>query len=187
MSSFIAGKLLVASQQLRDPNFARSVVLMLEHTDDGALGVLLNRPSPKTIEQVWQSLDAKPVDNSQPVFLGGPVPGPLIALHTRESLSESAVLPGLYMSVQRDVIDQLVRDADQPLRLYSGHSGWGNGQLEDEMQIGGWHTVDAKVEDVFGDERANQTLWERVLQRIALDIMLPGIDEEHLPPDSRWN
>lgn len=183
----IAGKLLVASQQLRDPNFARSVVLMLEHSEQGALGVVLNQPSPKSIEHVWESMDAEPVSCDQPVYLGGPVPGPLIALHRSEPLGERCVLPGLYMSVQRDVIDQLVRQADEPLRLYSGHSGWGDGQLEGELELGGWHTVEAKIDDVFADLQDIDSLWQRVLKRIALDILLPGVAEEDLPPDPNWN
>ena len=185
--SSIAGKLLVASRQLRDPNFARVVVLMLEHSSEGALGVVLNRPSPKTVCDVWESLGEGPVDNEDPVFLGGPVPGPLIALHAIEELGEKSILPGLYMSVQKDVIEQLVRTPDTRLRLYSGHSGWGEGQLEGELKAGGWYTIDADSQDVFGNQDENELLWSEALKRIALAIMLPGVAPDELPPDPNWN
>ncbi len=160
---------------------------MLEHSHEGALGVVLNRPSPKTVDDVWQSLGEDPVDNLDPVFLGGPVPGPIIAVHATEELGEKPVMPGVYMSVQKDVIEQLVRTPDTRLRLYSGHSGWGGGQLEDELKAGGWHTADACTHDVFNTADEIDHLWQRVLERIALEIMLPGIPKDDLPPDPSWN
>jgi putative transcriptional regulator len=136
---------------------------------------------------VWESLGEGPVDNDDPVFLGGPVPGPLIALHATEELGEKPVIPGLFMSVQRDVIEQLVRTPDTRLRLYSGHSGWGTGQLESELKAGGWHTVASDLRDVFGGVEETEELWQQVLTRIALKIMLPGVSPKELPPDPTWN
>jgi putative transcriptional regulator len=185
--AFIAGKLLVASRHLRDPNFLRTVVLMLEHSQEGALGVVLNRPSAKTVCDVWESLGEGPIDNLDSVYLGGPVPGPLIALHATEELGEKAVLPGLFMSVQREVIEQLVHTPDTRLRLYSGHAGWGSGQLESELKAGGWYTIAACSEDVLFELDEIDNLWDRVLTRIALKIMLPGIALDQLPPDASWN
>jgi putative transcriptional regulator len=185
--SFIGGKLLVASKHLRDPNFARTVVLMLEHSQEGALGVVLNRPSDKTVCDVWESLGEGLIDNDEFVYLGGPVPGPLIAVHAMEELGEKQVIPGVYMSVQRDVIQQLVHTPDTRLKLFSGHSGWGDGQLEGELKAGGWHVVDARLDDVFGDEAHFDRLWNKVLKRIALGIMLPGVSPDDLPPDPNWN
>ncbi len=185
--SFIAGKLLVASRQLGDPNFAHTVVLILEHSHEGALGVVLNRPSPKSVCDIWESLGEGLVENDDPVLLGGPVPGPLIALHAIEELGEKTVIAGLFMSVQKDVIEQLVHTPDTRLRLYSGHSGWGSGQLEEELKAGGWHTIAACTEDVFGDLEQIDLLWQQVLKRIALKIMLPSIPPDELPPDPSWN
>lgn len=160
---------------------------MLEHSDDGALGVVLNRPSPKTVCDVWESIGEGPLDNDQPVYLGGPVPGPLIALHALEELGEKQVADGVYMSVQREVIEQLVHTPDTRLRLYSGHSGWGGGQLEEELSAGGWHTIASGSADVFSAENDTEMLWERVIQRIAIGIMLPGVRPDELPPDPTLN
>ncbi len=185
--SFLSGKLLVASRELGDPNFAETVVMMLEHSEEGALGVILNRPSTTTVSEAWEQFGEGSVDDDTPVFLGGPVPGPLIALHATEEFGEKQVLPGVYMSVQRDVIEKLVKVPDTRLRLYSGHSGWGGGQLEEEMQMGGWHTVAAKPQDVFGDQDHTERLWSMVLDRMAIEINLPGISPKQLPDDPHLN
>lgn len=160
---------------------------MLEHSSEGALGVVLNRPAPKTVSEVWESLGEGAIENDDPVFLGGPVPGPLIALHATEELGEKTVIPGLFMSVQRDVIEQLVHTPDTRLRLYSGHSGWGAGQLESELKAGGWYTIAATANDVFGTPEEIDLLWTQVLKRVALKIMLPGVAPDKLPSDPSWN
>jgi len=183
----LSGKLLVASRLLRDPNFARTVVLLLEHSDEGALGVILNRPSPKTVRHVWESIDEPECDNDDLIYLGGPVQGPLIALHATEELGEKQVLPGIFMSVQKESIEQLVRSPELPARLYSGHSGWGGSQLEGELKEGGWHTVAARPDDLLRDDDTNESLWADTLQRISLDILMPGISPDDLPPDPSWN
>lgn len=185
--AYIGGKLLVASRSLRDPNFARTVVLMIEHSDEGALGVVLNRPSRKTVDDVWESVGEPPLGNHDLVYLGGPVQGPLIAVHAAEELGEKEVLPGVFMSVERSVLEQLVQTPESQARLYSGHSGWGGGQLEGELRAGGWHVIDAVAGDAFTPPDENDLLWERVLNRLALGIMLPGIPTEELPPDPLWN
>lgn len=180
----LVGKFLVASRQLRDPNFLQTVVLMLEHGEEGALGVVLNRPTEKSITDVWDAIDADPVENPRPLYQGGPVPGPLIGLHTSEELSEKTVLPGLYLSLQRHSLDELVRQDNHPYRLFTSNSGWGGGQLEGELEIGGWLTAPGTLDDVFADP---EELWQTVTKRIGLGIMLPGIDPGDLPPDVSLN
>ncbi len=180
----LAGKLLIASRKLRDPNFRETVVLLLEHNDDGALGVVLNRPSDRTVREVWEVVDFDPCDNEQLLNQGGPVPGPLIALHTSEALGEKKLLPGLFLSMQKETVDPLVRQTDYPFRLYTGNSGWGGGQLEEELQQGGWLTGSAKKNDIFVEP---DKLWPKVTNRIALGIIAPGMDPEQLPPDPSMN
>lgn len=180
----LSSQLLVASRKLRDPNFVRTVVLVLEHNEDGALGVVLNRLVDRTVEEVWKAIDAEPCDCQQPLNLGGPVQGPLIALHTAKQLADKPILPGLFMSMQRENVDELVRQADHPFRLYTGNSGWGGGQLEDELQAGGWLTAPASAGDVFADP---DEIWNDVTRRIGLSIILPGIDPDDAPEDPTVN
>ena len=92
----LRGHLLIASPKLVDPNFHRTVVLMIQHTDDGALGLVLNRSTGKLLQNIWSEISEKPCDGELVLHLGGPVPGPLMALHTAEWLSDSEVLPGVF-------------------------------------------------------------------------------------------
>ena len=180
----LAGRFLVASPYLRDPNFARTVVLMLQHEEQGALGVILNRPGDKTVDDVWQLIGSQPCHCDHPVHVGGPVPGPLIALHDQRRYGEKEVLPKLFMSMQRDAIDQLVRRPNAKFRLFSGHSGWGAGQLDAELQAGGWLTSPAVFEEVFADY---ETLWKEVCGKIGRTIIAADIPPHRMPPDPGMN
>ncbi len=180
----LAGKLLVAAPQLTDPNFSQTVVFMIQHEPQGAFGVVLNRPSDKSLSEVWELIGKEPCDVDQLVHIGGPVPGPLLALHTLEPQSDQEILPGLYVTGQEDAFQSLVDHPDAKYRFFSGHSGWAGGQLEDELNAGGWLTSEATVDDVFSD---HETLWKRVTSRIGLQIIAPGLRPEQIPEDPRMN
>jgi putative transcriptional regulator len=180
----LAGHFLVASRHLRDPNFARSVVLMIHHDQQGAMGVVINRPSDKTVREVWAMIGNDPCDREDPIYVGGPVPGPLVAVHALEPFASHEVMPGLYVSTHRDALDLIVRKQDQPFRLYSGHAGWGSGQLENELEAGGWLYTRANKEEVFA---SHESIWKSVTQRIGLEIMAPDLARDHLPPDPSLN
>jgi putative transcriptional regulator len=181
---YLTGHFLVASRYLRDPNFAQSVVLMIHHNDEGAMGVVINRPSEKSVRDVWEMIGNEPCDRDDLIFIGGPVPGPIVALHSVLEFSQHEVLPGLHVATQRDALDVLVRRSNDSLRLYSGHAGWGSGQLEGEMEAGGWLWTRATLDDVFAD---HESIWKTVTQRIGLEIMAPDLDLEHVPPDPSLN
>jgi putative transcriptional regulator len=181
---YLTGHFLVASRYLSDPNFARSVVLMIHHNEQGAMGVVINRPSDKSVREVWEMIGNDPCDREDFIFIGGPVPGPLVALHTIEAFGQHEVLPGLHVATHKDALDLIVRKKDTQVRLYSGHAGWGSGQLEGEMEAGGWLSTRAALEDVFADY---ETIWKTVTQRIGLEIMAPEVDREHVPPDPSLN
>ena len=161
------GKLLIAEPMLGDPNFDRTVVLMIEHTDEGALGVVLNRPTELEVDAVlheWADLAATP-----PVlYMGGPVEqnGVLALGRRRRDVGE---VPG-WTSVLGDVgtID-LHRGPDDVaagldgVRFFAGYSGWGGGQLEAELAEGAWLVVAADTEDVFATD--TEAMWRAVLRR----------------------
>jgi putative transcriptional regulator len=180
----LAGQFLVASPHLRDPNFTRTVVLMLQHEEQGALGVVINRPGDKSVDDVWRMIDSEPPGCDDPVYVGGPVPGPLIPIHDQRLLGEREILPDVFMSMQKDTIDILVTRSSARFRLFSGHSGWGGGQLENELSVGGWLTTPAKSDDVFGDY---ETTWKTVCGRIGLRIIAPNVPPERLPGDPEMN
>ena len=83
MDASLKGKLLVASPAILDPNFRRTVVLMTEHGDEGAMGLILNRPTENTVAEVWKMIGEEEVECPQPIFFGGPVSGPLVSIEGR--------------------------------------------------------------------------------------------------------
>jgi putative transcriptional regulator len=165
-ASFVVGKLLIAEPMLGDPNFERSVVLMLEHTDEGALGVVLNRPTDLQVAAVldeWVDLAADP-----PVlYVGGPVEqNGVIALGRRRGegppLGWSAVMGDLG-TIDLHLEPGVISSDLVGIRFFAGYSGWGPGQLESELEQDAWMVVDAAVDDVFAPDP--ETMWRSVLRR----------------------
>ena len=180
----LKGHFLVASPHLADTNFFRSVVLMIQHDEEGAFGVVLNRPTSHTAAEApdLASEVSGPLDIT--IHLGGPVPGPLVAIHSDMALAELEVTAGVYFSAAREAITGLVSRSQSPFRLFSGYSGWGPGQLDNELEAGGWLTDKASAEDVFSDD---EELWNRIARRIGLDILSPQIRRGQIPDDPSMN
>jgi putative transcriptional regulator len=179
----LQGNVLVASPDLHDPNFLRAVVLIVQHNDQGALGLILNRRTNAKLKQIWEQISTEPCESDEYVHAGGPVEGPLMALHTSEDLAESEVIPGLYIGTNREHLEQLVATSG-PLRVFAGYAGWGGGQLEIEMREGSWHVAPATIEMVFdgaGD------LWHTVMRQITSQTLLSSLKIKHIPPDPRLN
>jgi putative transcriptional regulator len=160
-----AGRMLVAAPMLVDPNFHRTVVLVLEHSDEGALGVVLNRPSGLDVAEIlqsWASLVAPPAL----VFHGGPVSTDS-ALGLVRTIGKDVLgvrrLPHGVALVDLDTPSELVAEAVQSMRVFSGYAGWSAGQLDAEIDEGAWFVVDALPEDAFTTEPDG--LWRRVLRR----------------------
>jgi len=180
----LKGHFLVASPHLADPNFFRSVVLMLQHDEGGAFGVVLNRPTNNTIADVWSLVSQLPCDSRDPVHVGGPVAGPLIALHTDLPHSEMEVAGGVYFTADKESIIQIVTQPSGTFRLFVGYSGWAAGQLDAELEAGGWLTEPATQEEIFSDY---SDLWNRVARRIGLEILAPTIKHLRVPDDPSMN
>ncbi|GIW93691.1 MAG: UPF0301 protein [Pirellulaceae bacterium] len=180
----LAQHLLVASPHLVDPNFFQTVVLMVQHTDEGALGLILNRPLSKNVSEIWQMVDESQCDRDEPIYRGGPVDGPLLALHGCSEWGEWQVLPGIYLTSKKELLDKLVHSS-QPLKLFVGYSGWGPKQLEHELEMGGWLTIPARPDDVFADP---ETLWKDTTKRIGQRILEPVFSKAGSPGEQYiWN
>jgi putative transcriptional regulator len=167
----LTGRLLVALPALDDPNFERTVVLLLDHDEDGALGVVLNRASRVPIDEAlegWEELAARP----PVVFGGGPVePTAVVALgRTPVHVVPEGWEPLLERVRLVDVsVDPVGAEVDE-VRVFAGYAGWGPGQLEGEIEMGAWAAVDAEPDDVFTAEPDD--LWARVLARQAGSLRL---------------
>lgn len=175
----LRGRLLVAEPTLQDPNFQRTVVYLIEHSESGALGLVLNRPGDVLVREAVPAW-APYVDGDGPVHVGGPVsPEGAICLARcssdgpRESLFEGAPEPdptAIFKPITTTIgaLDLHGDPSDAPggigaLRIFAGYAGWSGGQLELELESGGWYVVDAEDDDVFTDHP--EDLWRRVLQR----------------------
>ena len=151
MAESLRGKLILASPVLRDPNFIRTVVLIAEHTDEGAMGLVLNRPAGSTVGEAVPDLSWLAGD-TEPVYVGGPV-------------AETAVIvlaefdrPELAGALVEEDLGFIGADADDPERLdgairrarvFAGHAGWGPGQLEDELAEEAWIVEPPTREEIF--------------------------------------
>ena len=182
--SSLQGNFLTASPKLADGNFNRSVVLMVKHDEDGAFGLVLNRPTGNTVAEVWKLVSDDASDRQDPIYLGGPVQGPLMAIHGLASAAETEILDGVYLSAHKDQLKEVVAAEHVPFRLFTGYSGWGAGQLESELEAGGWLVSPATAGLVFHDK---DDLWERVMHGVAKEIMAPSLKARHVPQDPTLN
>lgn len=180
----LQGSLLVASPHLPDPNFFRTVVLIIEHNEDGALGVVLNRVSNTPLSKVWESICGADCISQDHLFVGGPVEGPLMALHGDAELDGLEVVPGIYFTSERSSLEQLVGNSSQRFRMFSGYAGWGAGQLDAELRVGGWLTAPANPRQVLGDV---DELWHNVTHAIGSQITDQALRIRHKPNDPRNN
>ncbi len=185
MIETLQGKFLVASPYLPDPNFFRSVVLLVQHGEEGALGLILNRPSDNTVQDVWEAVSDLPCDSQEPLFMGGPVEGPIMALHSVAECSEDQVTEGIYLAANKENLDKIVSQDERPYRLFSGYAGWGATQLEEEMEMGGWLLCDAGFEQVF--LLPVDALWEHITRSIGDDILRSSLNIHDWPDDPSVN
>jgi putative transcriptional regulator len=176
------GQLLIAGPGLLDPNFWRTVVLVVEHSDEGALGLVLNRPSETSVGDAVPELDEL-VDLDDRLFIGGPVqPSSVIVLAEFEDPSDAALLAF-------DDVGVLGTGAgleERPVgvlrsRAFVGHAGWGPGQLDGEIERGDWILEPAIGEDAFSADP--RELWSSVLTRKGGSYALVA----RMPPDPSAN
>ena len=165
------GHLLIASPRLRDPNFIKSVVLIVKDDEDGALGVILNRPMDVTVADACGTSIEAAEEVSQPVHQGGPCEGPLTVLHGNAAAGGEEVVDGVRFSMDREEIEWLMANHKGPVKYFAGYSGWGKGQLGAEIEEGAWVLTPASSDHVFelqGDWSKLST-WVTLGRKIAID------------------
>ena len=182
MDDSLAGQLLLASPSLFDPNFRRAVVLIGVHSEEGAMGVVLNRPSEVTVSEAVPQLE-QTVAEQEPVYVGGPVqPSSIVFL--AEFLDPTPagllVLGRIGFPAPDASIDELT-EATARRRVFAGYAGWGEGQLDAEVEEGDWIAHGAVPDDVFCE--APEDLWSSVLTRMGGSYALIA----RMPPDPSVN
>lgn len=177
MIDSLAGNLLVASTLVQDPVRSNSVCLLVHHDGDGAIGVMLNRPLAPNPDALLAMLGkdsdsseknrlpkpAPPLPNGMgTVHFGGPLSGPVVAIHSASQFAEAETGPGIYVAAQKHHLEGLVSQPNGPMRLIVGHLGWKEGELQQELDDGLWHVVPATAEVVFSNDRE---MWPRLIHR----------------------
>lgn len=181
----LKGHLLIASPSLLSSFFTRTVILMLDHTEEGAAGVVLNRPTEATLAEIAETVFSEADDWEKPLHLGGPVSGPLMILHELEALSDHEVIPGLHHSVEIGRVREAVEARVEPSILLVNYAGWGPGQLEGEFDVDSWLTLPATRELVFWDGSAD--LWDVVVKAVNARKLSEFLGIRGIPTDPSLN
>jgi len=173
------GHLLVAHPNMMDPNFHNAVVLVTKEEKGNVAGLILNRAGPVTIKSLWEDSFKEKMDVEGWVHSGGPVYGTPMALHTTQKFSDEIVMPGIFLTYNKDSIKKLLLEGEQ-YRIFLGYAGWQPGQLERELDVGAWFLAQADIGDVFytyGDD-----LYKKYMQTITVEMMnaiVPELTREH--------
>ena len=162
------GMFLVAKRALDDSHFGQSVIYLVEHGEEGTLGLIVNRSSDVRLSEAVPDIEDK-LETAHALYYGGPVGLPMILMLVRsDSATEGMahVVDDVYISSDRRVLDEVLaaKKPDSELRFYIGHSGWAAGQLDFELVRGDWHVVAAGTEAIFSGE--TDLLWNRLIERL---------------------
>jgi putative transcriptional regulator len=177
----LAAHFLIASPKLVESNFAKSVVLIVQHGEEGALGLIVNRPLETTVAQVCEKVLEVACEADGVLYQGGPCEGPLMVVHTDEVRSDVRVKAGVHFTTDRQHIEWLLAHDEGPVKYFVGYAGWAAGQLESELETGSWLTLPAENEHIFN---AGPGLWSRLLSTATLS---KWIDPSRIPDDPTVN
>lgn len=183
MESPLKGKVLVASPTLLDPNFAQAIVLIVQHDENGAMGLVLNRPLETTVQEAWTQVSAVPYPNESPLYQGGPCEGPLMVVHRDAARAQIELANGIYLSSDADAVKALVSDDVEPLKFFVGYSGWSARQLESELAEGAWQVAEMPAGEVF---ETSEDLWVRLIKNARRRVR-PAVDPKFFPRDPSMN
>lgn len=179
----LKGRLLIASPQLRDPNFHRAVILLIQHDSDGTLGLILNRPMDTSVTAAWKKLSGTPCKLAGMLHSGGPCQGVLMAVHDDLEASDVAVLDGVHFSSTREAIEHVVAHTRRA-RLFIGYAGWSVSQLESEIEQGAWQLLPATPEAVFDPNRSS---WQHLRWEITRSALARWMPDHLIPRDPSLN
>ena len=166
------GKLLVASRELGDPNFAETVILLVHYDSEGAIGLILNRRTDLPISQVLAELKTAK-DLSYPVYLGGPVETPTVfaLLRSADKLEGAEhVFGGVFWISTKAALEKTISSRPGPdvFHVYLGYAGWSTEQLRNEVRLGGWFIFQADNQTVFNGNP--DLLWRQMIKKTELKM-----------------
>lgn len=184
----LLGKLLVASPRVPFGfPFDRTVVLILQDSEEGIFGVVLNRPASADMLLDWQKVAGESAV-AEKLVAGGPVQGPVLALHRQQELAEVELQGGLFVSVQQDAIQQLSKrnfyEDNSPFRIVLGAVNWPTEELMNEIDNGNWFVLDAAADLVFTDWTV---LWEESVRAYGAESIRESTGIDNFPTDPLLN
>jgi putative transcriptional regulator len=180
------GHFLIANPVLPDPNFSRTVILLCNHDEQGSFGLVINRSAPISAKEIFSETGVIG-SSSEKIYLGGPVsPAQVFYLcYSKSPLHElDAICDEVYLGMSWELLDNLMTRVEKPeknIRFYMGYSGWGSGQLVEEMDRLSWLTCEAKSEFIF--QKNEEGIWANAVKSM-------GTDYEYLikaPANPQWN
>ena len=183
-NQFIEGQALVASPFLMDRNFHRSVVFIVKHDEEGAYGLILNRPLNVQISELLRQVLDTTVDNDHPIYSGGPVEGPVVVVHERPTPGAPLYEPGVYLTSDKDDFTSICTQVESRYRVFNGYAGWAAGQLEDELEQGGWLVCSLSKDELFAD---SEEIWQMAVRKIGKSILTDSLNVTHVPSDPSVN
>ena len=179
----LQGHFLVATPHQLDPNFIKAAILVVGHTERGAFGVIVNGAS-KECGRFQQRNGRWYSAKKLKLFFGGPVTGPLMAVHTKASLGERHFLSGVFFSAKAKNVLALMWRSEQPCKIFTGYAGWGPGQLDHEVEQGIWQVVPATPEQIF---RESTDLWEQLSRQASRMRFRIMFNIKHIQANPLWN
>jgi putative transcriptional regulator len=153
---------------MMDPNFAQTVVLMIDYDAQGAFGLIINRPTRHTMAELWPEITGL---EAHSVYFGGPVfPNRLLFLLRSNDAPQDTrrVIPGVHLGSDELTLKRIIAKGEEEFRTYAGYSGWGPGQLDNEIARGDWHIVPAERRFIFDSQPAE--VWDELIQRVDTQV-----------------
>jgi len=163
------GTFLIAARGMRDPNFAQTVVFLIDYDVQGAFGLIIDRPTVHTLTELWPDIAGL---EAHSVYFGGPVfPNRLLfLLRSNDAAQEMRqVIPGVHLGSDELTLKRIIAKGEEEFRTYAGYSGWGPGQLDYEIARGDWHVILAEKRFIFAAKPAE--VWEELIQRVDIKVV----------------
>ena len=181
----LEGQILIAAPDLLAPMFSQSVVLMIDHDENGAIGMILNRPTDATMSDLSGKIFDDEFEWDKPLHIGGPVKGTLAVLHTVEEMGDREVIPGVFLTLEATKVQHLLSRKPQPSFVVANYSGWGPGQLESEIERDCGRRCRPAPSTSSGRERID--LWEASMGLINARTLWGLIGVREVPADPSMN
>jgi len=180
----LQGHFLVAAPRQLDPNFVEAVILVVTHDNCGAMGVIVSCPRDRH-EGISQQRSTKRRWLEEPrLYFGGPVTGPLMAVHADRAFAGIKILSGVFFEREEERVFTLMRSTEQAYKAFTGHAGWGPRQLEYEVDYGIWRAIPATAEGVFSN---GDNLWARLVRQVSDSLLQVMCNVKHIPRDPSLN